>query len=120
MADKTITVRENTSFTLTLQLRTFRNESAPTAIQNIAGYAFRLVVKRDRDDADAIALVNLAGAIVTAASGTFSFTLTPAHTALASGTYPGEIRWWSSGTVTDPPTDAWTADYVVARRLIAP
>ena len=122
MADKSVSVRENTSFDWTLQLLKFRDESQPSAIQSVAGYAFRFRVWQVSfdDDGDEVftTLFTVTGAIVTAASGTFKFALTPDHTCLPPGTYDGEVVWWSSGTpTTDVPTDSWSVEYeVVSRR----
>ena len=124
MADKIIMVRENVGAVLTYELTTFRNEADPNAVVNITGYAFQLRVRQTHID-DTGELVHtvkfdLAGTIVSATAGTFRFTLTPAHTALQPGTYAAEIVWWSTGTVTDVPTDAWSVDYVVVERLTSP
>lgn len=118
MAEKTITVRELSRPTVTLQLlQNFRDESATSAAVNITGYAFKLIVKRDLDDADARAYFDLAGTIVAAASGTVKFDLTLEHTALPAGTYPAEVRWWADGDTTKPPSDAFSVDYVVERAV---
>ncbi len=117
MADKLITVRENSRPFLTFEMVDFRNEVDPTLAVDITGWAFRLVVKNDIDDPDAQALVDLAGVIVSAPAGTFSFTLTTAHTSLAPGTYVGEIRWWEDGVTTNPPHDAWRVSYTVQKAV---
>lgn len=120
MATKRIVVRQNTTATLlTFKLTTFRNEASPKTVVDITGYAFYLIVKPDADLADSRAFFDLAGSIVTAAEGTFRFTLTSAHTCLAPGTWPGEIRWFSGGAPATgtPPTDAWSVDYVVEQAI---
>lgn len=116
MADKVVTLREMSApGDITFKLTDFRNEIDPDAKVDITGYAFKLVVKHNLDDPDTEVLFpELTGAIVTAADGTFKFTLTTAHTSMASGSYVGEIRWWATGAATGKrPTDAWSVDYVV-------
>ena len=121
MATKTVRVRRNTSPTLTFKLTDFRNEAGSTTAVNITGYGFRLVVKSTLDTPDAQTLISLAGTIVSATLGTFKFDLDVRHSGLAAGTYPAEIKWWKSGVATtDPPTDAWTVDYVVEEAVVAP
>lgn len=112
MSDKRITVQQRTKLTVTYQLTTFRNNYDPLVPVDITGYTFKLLVKRDRGDADSLAWVDISGTIVTAASGLFSFELSAAQTALAAGTWPGIIRWWS-GSTSLPPVDAWSVDYIV-------
>ena len=123
MADKTITLVANTAPVLTYQLTTFRSAANPYALVDITGYTFKLMVKPTLAAPDAQAFFDLAGAIVTAASGIFSFTLTTAHTAFMPGTYPGQIRWWNSTPgAAEPPDDAWSVDYIIqpAVRLVEP
>jgi len=84
---------------------------------NITGYAIKLIVKQDLELADSRAYFDLAGVIVDAANGEYTLTLTLEHTNLAPGTYPGEIRWWSDGVTTNPPTDSVAVDYVVERAV---
>ena len=113
MADIQISVRQNTRPIITRVLRDFRNESNPVAVVNITGYALKLSVKREITDSDSDAVFDLSASIVTAASGTYRFTLTPEHTFLPAGTYPGEIRWWTDGTATNPPHDALSVDFII-------
>ena len=113
MADIRLSVRQNTRPTITRVMRDFRNESNPNAVVNITGYALKLSVKRAITDADSDAVFDLSASIVTAASGTYRFTLTPEHTFLPAGVYPGEIRWWTDGTTTNPPHDALSVDFEI-------
>jgi len=113
MADILLSVRQNTRPTITRVMRDFRNESNPGAVVNITGYALKLSVKREITDADTDAIFDLSASIVTAASGTYRFTLTPEHTFLPAGVYPGEIRWWTDGTTTNPPHDALSVDFEI-------
>jgi hypothetical protein len=113
MADILLSVRQNTRPTITRVMRDFRNESNPNAVVNITGYALKLSVKRAITDADSDAVFDLSASIVTAASGTYRFTLTPEHTFLPTGVYPGEIRWWTDGTTTNPPHDALSVDFEI-------
>ena len=76
---------------LRYQLTTFRNEDDPTGIVDITGYEFELVVRRQDTAAE---MFRLDGAIITAASGIFGFTLTPYHTNLPAAAYDAELRWW--------------------------
>lgn len=108
----TITVRYNSSPVITRILRDSRNEVDSDAAVNISGYTIKLIVKQSMDTPDAQAWFDLAASIVTAADGSYRFTLTPAHTCLPVGTWYGEIRWWS-GDATYPPTDAIQINYVV-------
>lgn len=112
MADKQITVQQRTRLTVTFQLTTFRNAYDAFVPVDITGYTFKLLVKRDRADLDAVAWINRSGAIVDAETGLFSFELSAAETALAAGTWPGIIRWWAGSTAL-PPEDAWSVDYIV-------
>lgn len=120
MAQKVVTVRYNSSPT-----RKFELLDEYGAAVNITGYTFKMIVKPflaheiDGVLPDARAWFDKTGAIITAASGTFKFDLTPAETCLPPGTYPGEIRWWS-GSTANPPTDSWSIDYVVEEAADVP
>lgn len=113
MADKKIEVGYNTGPLLTFQLTDFRNENNSSGIVDITGYSFKLRVKKNLTDPDSAILVSLNGSILVAASGTFTFQLTTAHTCLPPGKYVGQILWWS-GAVGTTPTDSWTVEYNVA------
>jgi hypothetical protein len=113
MAEK-LSVYFNTTPVITRVLLDVRNEDDPNAAVDITGYDFRFIVKQDMDLPDSEAWFDLAGAIVTAASGIYSFTLTVAHTCQAPGTWPGEIRWWATGYAAGkPPTDRVAIDYEI-------
>jgi hypothetical protein len=109
---ETITVRYNSTPTITRILKDARNEIDEDAALDITGYTIKLIVKQSLDLADSRAWFDLSASIVTAASGTYKFELTPAHTCLPEGTWYGEIRWWS-GDATYPPDDAIQVDFVV-------
>lgn len=109
---ETITVRYNSSPTITRILKDERNEIDDDAAVNITGYTFKLIVKQDRNLPDARAWFDLAGSIVVAGDGTYKFELTEQHTCLPVGTWPGEIRWWS-GSSSYPPTDAVQINFVI-------
>lgn len=119
MADKTIIVQQRIKTEVTYQLTTFRNEYDPFAVVDITGYTFKMLVKRDRADADSLAWIDITGSIVDAASGLFKFELAAPQTALPEGNWPGIIRWWSGSTGL-PPNDAWSLDYVVEPHPGAP
>lgn len=110
-----IEVGENSLITLNYRLVDAFGDTV-----DITGDAFYLTVKRAITDADALAWVNFAGVIVTAAEGKFKFDLTPAHTALPPGDWPAELRWWSSGTITEPPEWRRAVTYRVTPRLYQP
>ncbi len=94
------------------------------ANQSITSWAFRLKVyirtKNASDNFVDKKLVDVAGTIITASEGKFQFALTHEHTSLAPATYRGEILAWSTGTVTDPPTERYAISYVVERALENP
>jgi len=123
MSDKTIRVREATEVVRTFILANadIGSDVNPDDPVDITAYAFLLRVRRSYLDADGdpqnLVEFTLAGAVVTAADGTFKFTLTTEHTTLVPGQYDAEILFWSSGTVTDPPTGYWNTAYVVEERL---
>lgn len=100
-------------------MRSFRNAESPSTVVDITGYVFKLIVKREYDDLDSAALFDLTGAIVTAANGTYKFTLTSAHTAMPAGDYIGQIRWWSGGApgTEEQPTDAISVRYTVIGKV---
>ena len=104
--------------------RKFQIKDEYGAAVSITGYAFRFrVYIRTRNASDQnvdTEKFDLAGSIVTAAQGKFSFAFTHEHTSLAPGTYRGEIVAWSTGTITDPPTERWAISYVVERALESP
>ena len=114
---ETIAVRQNSRPTLKRVLRDFRNQDDPGAPVDITGYVIKFIVKPDVDVPDAQAFFDLPGVITTAVQGKFTLTLLEAHTALAPGNYPGEIRWWAGGITTVPPTDAIAIDYIVERAI---
>jgi len=124
MADVEVSVRENTGFPLTLVWKDRRNEEDPFGVVDITGYAFELVVGFNTVNDDGFLVFTeafkLTGSIVTAADGTYKFTFTPKETALAPGIYIGEINAWSSGTVTEPPTDSLSFQLTVVERLDQP
>lgn len=111
-SDSTITVRYNSSPVITRILRDERNEVDSDAAVNITGYTIKLIVKQSAELADTRAWFDLAASIVTAADGSYRFTLTPAHTGIPAGSWPGEIRWWS-GSTDNPPNDAQQISFVV-------
>ena len=120
MPSVTIEVHEGTEpGDQTFVMRDFRNASDPTAVVDITGYAFKLIVKRELDDPDSACLFDLTGSIVTAADGTYKFTLTLAHTCMPAGDYIGQIRWWSGGApgTEEQPTDAIDCTYRVIGRV---
>lgn len=51
------------------------------AAVNITGWSFRLTVKREQNDSDADAIINVLGSIVSAAGGTATIPITAADTA---------------------------------------
>ena len=117
----TITVRQNSRPTITRVLRDFRNEDDPTARVNIAAYAFQFIVKKNVGDPDSRALFDLAATILGGGTdGRYQFALTMAHTGFAPGRYVGEIRWWTDGDMTKPPSDAVSVDYAVEAAIDAP
>jgi hypothetical protein len=116
MASETITVRYNSSPVITRILRDSRNEVDPDAAVNITGYTIKLIVKQSAELADSRAWFDLAASIVTAADGSYRFTMTPEHTSIPAGSWPGEIRWWS-GSTDNPPTDATQILFVVEESL---
>lgn len=97
---------------LRFQLPTFRNEDDPAGLVDITDYELELVVRRQDTAAE---VFRLDGAIVTAASGIFKFTLTPLHTYLPAGTYDAEIRWWDTpgATIRGEADDAISIPYIV-------
>lgn len=114
MADEIISISQNSNLTITRIARKFRDERDPTGAENITGWTLKFMVKRHIDDSDAAAIVDLTASIVTAASGVHSVTLTPAHSSLSPGIYPGEWRWWTAAPAAgDPPTDRRSVDYIV-------
>lgn len=96
----------------------------PTGIVNITGYSFEMKVVRKTNpalgDETTTILVDLAGAIAAAASGTFTFTLTAAHTGLPPGDYRAELLVWTSGATTNPPHHRKTFTYRVRQALERP
>lgn len=119
MADKSITVRENSEpGDQTFVLEDRRNEDDPRGVINITGYVFKLIVKRAFDDKDSEAFFDLTGSIVSAAKGVFKFVLAREHTFMAPETYPAEIRWWTSAPATGQlPVDSFSVDYTVDTRV---
>ncbi len=118
-ADRILVVRQNSRPGLfTFQLTDLRNEIDSADPLDITGFVFKLIIKKDVNDADSSALFDLTGAIIDALQGVFSFTLTSEHTTHPAAVYIGEIRWWSSATATaEPPIDAFTVDYVVQQSI---
>lgn len=115
---ETITVRRNSRPVITRVLYDFRNEEDPEAVVDITDYVFKLIVKPFADSTDAQAFFDLQASTVTAANGTYRFTLTPEHTCMRPGTYPAEIRWWSSAVAAGvPPLDSISIDFVVEDRV---
>lgn len=117
MATKTINVRERSiPGVFTFRMKTFRNENTPNGTQDVTGWAFKLIVKRNLDDPDSRALFDLTGTVPAGVLGDFQFTLGFAHTTLKPASYPAEIRWWTGGAppIGTPPTDYFSTDYVVA------
>ena len=114
-----IEVGENTSPVLDFQMF-----DAYGAEVDITGDAFQLTVRFldlvYPDDTVTRQSWELAGTIVTAASGTFGFTLTTEHTTLVAGSYPCEIAWWSSGVTTEPPRERFAGTFKIVERLDAP
>ena len=88
---------------LTFGLVDFRDESNPSGVVDVTGYAFELVV---REVATEAVVFRLEGEIVDAAQGLFSFTLSPQHTNLPPKDYSAELRWWAPP---DAPEDALLA-----------
>lgn len=112
MANESIRVVRMTAPVQTRILKTSRDERTPTGAEDITGYTIKLIVKNSLEDADARALFDLAATLVTATAGVYKFTFTTAHTCLPAGTYPGQIRWWTSGS-TVAPADSIDVDFVV-------
>jgi hypothetical protein len=123
MADRTITVRRVTTPTRTFILTNadLGSENDPEGAVDITNYVFKLLVKYDStpgEFTDAQAAVDATGAIVTAASGIFKFDLSVHHTNLPPGTWPGEIRFWTSSPASgEPPDGVLTVDYVVEEAI---
>ena len=114
---ETISVRQNSRPIIKRILRDFRNQGGPTAALDITGFAIRFIVKPNVDVPDAQAFFDLAATLSDPTAGEYTLTLLEAHTALAPNSYPGEIRWWSGGVTTVPPTDAIQVNYVVQRAI---
>ena len=119
MADKLLVFRENSiPGDVTFALKDRRNEDDPRAVVDITGYVFKLIVKRNLEDADADAFFDLTGSIVSATDGTFKFVLTAAHTSFPPENYVGEIRWWTSAPGTEePPLDSFSVSYSITGKV---
>lgn len=104
--------------------RYFWIENEYGARVSITSYAFRYrVYIKTKNSSDAWVLTERAdvtGTISTAAQGEFYFDFTTAHTGMAEGSYTAELVIWSSGTVTDPPSDRYRGIFTVEGRLEAP
>lgn len=91
---------------------------------DITGYAFRYRVYRRTKDASEnnvdTELFEASGVIETAADGEFYVDFTTSHTNLPAGDYTAELVVWSSGTVTDPPTERYRGTFTVEGKLEAP
>lgn len=107
-----IEVSELTAPVITRQLLKFRDGTQETQPEDIGGYTLKLIVKNSLDLSDARAFFELDAVIVDSAQGTYSFTMTLAHTSMPAGTYPSEIRIWN-GPTSNPPLDAIPVDYTV-------
>lgn len=114
---ETIPVRQNSRPILKRILRDLRNQNDPTKALDITGYAIKFIVKPNVDVADSRAFFDLSATLSTPLIGEYTLTLLEAHTALAPGIYPGEIRWWSGGVTTQPPDDAIAINYTVERAI---
>ena len=105
-----IEVVQGTKPVLTYNLTNFRNTLSPNEVIDITGYAFELVVRK-RTGAEVWALN---GTIVTAADGSFKFSLTHVQTFIPVGDYDAEIRWWASPPANrHNPDDAVVVPYIV-------
>jgi hypothetical protein len=89
---QSIQVVQFTKPVLKYTLLDFHNSIAPETVIDITGYEFELVVRKRTGEK----VWALDGAIVSATAGSFSFTLTSAHTNLPAGDYDAEIRWWDT------------------------
>ena len=118
MADETITVTQGSSPVETLTLKDFRNQSDPVGLVDVSAKTFRLIVKRDIDDADASAFFDLA-ATLPGGTGEYRFTFTAEHTSRVPSSYPAEIRIFNTLTPSagQAPDDVRTALFVVEPRV---
>lgn len=112
MADLTILVREKSRPTVDFADNTAWKDKAGRVV-DITGWTLKLAVKRLITDPDSQVLFDLAASIVTAAQGAYKFTLDLSHTAFPPGTYPAEIRVWTSAPGSNPPNDSKTVDFVI-------
>lgn len=113
MPHTNIVVRQLSRPAVRFQLLNFRDPSDRTTPIDVTGYLFKLMVKNTLDLEDARAFFDLSATIVTATLGLVQFQLSIAHTGLPVKTYPGEIRWYSDGVATNPPTDAVPINFIV-------
>lgn len=113
MPHTNIVVRQLSRPAVRFQLLNFRDPSDRAAPIDVTGYLFKLMVKNSLDLEDSRAFFDLSATIVTASKGLVQFQLTIAHTGLPEGIYPGEIRWYSDGVATNPPTDAVRVNFTV-------
>lgn len=92
--------------------------------EDITGDAFqltcRLVNVTQPDLSVTTRTWELAGAVVTAASGIWSLTFSPVQTGAPPATYEGELLWWASGTTTEVPKERWTGPIVITGRIDNP
>lgn len=109
-----ITVRELSRPTLTMVMYQSRDERATASAANVSGCTIELVVKRDLEDADSLALFTLAATIVDGPTGVISFAFDEGHTGYAPGSYPCEIHWWEAGAALDEaPQDALSGTFTI-------
>ena len=108
------------------QLLTYWDQTNPSNPQDVTGWLIKLMVKpfryfvdrsgrRTSEVTDAEAYFDLAADVsVNPTNGEYTFHFTTVHTCLPVGTYPAQIRWWTSGVQTDSPDNGFGAAFVVS------
>lgn len=97
--------------------------------QDVTGWSFMMIVKRDTDDADAFAVFEIpdgggppapvGGDAPLPSDGQFYFVITPFQSDIAPGDYFGEIRGWdpTQAVGSDPPRVKLPFTYRVVQTL---
>lgn len=113
MADFTIRVREKSRPTVVFAGTTAWKDRSNLP-QDITGWVLKLAVKPTFDAPDSEVIFDLTATLgADPTQGEFYFAMTQEQTCLAPGTYPAEIRVWSSGSTSLPPHDGRSVDFVV-------
>lgn len=91
------------------------DKADPTALVDITGYVVQLVVKQDLSDESP--WFTITASITGPEVGEYTFAISPLHSFRPAGTWPGEIRFYSTGDTALPPDHVIPVDYVVWRKV---